>query len=211
MSRCPPWSCPGYRDEAHQEHAAQKAESQRNDICTASSIPEISHNSDSPDEDVSDAPPESLCIEEGDHILATSLMSCLEGFPSATFFSDTSPLEAFPSATIGASSTICQCLAEAFKAKSEVQSPPIPEYLTEFTFVFSKKSFNILPESKQWDHAVEIIPGSKASNCKVYPLLLPEQKELDAFLKENLDTGRIQPSKSSMASPVLFIKKNGSL
>ena len=59
MSRCPPRSCPGCRDEAHQEHAAQKAESQRNNICTASPIPEISHDSDSPDKDVSDAPPES--------------------------------------------------------------------------------------------------------------------------------------------------------
>ena len=106
----------------------------------------------------------------------TSLMSCLE---------------AFPSMTIGASSTISQCLAEAFKANCKVQSPPIPEYLTEFTSVFSKKSFDILPEPKQWDHAVKIIPGSKASNCKVYPLLPPEQKELDAFLKENLETGHI--------------------
>ena len=35
MSRCPPRSCPGCRDEVCQEHAAQKAESQRNDICTA--------------------------------------------------------------------------------------------------------------------------------------------------------------------------------
>jgi len=34
-----------------------------------------------------------------------------------------------------------------------------------------------------------------------------EQKELDQFLKENLETGRICPSKSPMASPVFFIKK----
>ena len=103
-------------------------------------------------------------------------------------------------------------LAEAFKANCEAQSPPIPEYLTEFTSIFSKKSFDILPEPKQWDHAVRIIPGSKASNCKVYLLSLPEQKELDAFLKENLETGRIQPSKSLMASLVFFIKKkDGSL
>ena len=138
MSRCPPWSCPGCRDEAHQEHATQKTKSWRNDICTAGPIPEISHNSDSPDEDVSDIPPESLCIEEGDRILATSLMLCLEGFPSVTFFSDTLPLEAFPSTTIGASSTISQHLAEAFKANFKAQSPPIPEYPTEFTSVFQE-------------------------------------------------------------------------
>jgi len=39
-----------------------------------------------------------------------------------------------------------------------------------------------------------------------------EQKELDAFLEENLRTGRIRLSKFPMAAPVFFIKKkNGSL
>jgi len=38
-------------------------------------------------------------------------------------------------------------------------------------------------------------------------LALTEQKELGQFLKENLETGRIRPSKSPMASPVFFIKK----
>jgi len=39
-----------------------------------------------------------------------------------------------------------------------------------------------------------------------------EQEELDAFLEENLHTGRIQPSKSPITAPVFFIKKkDGSL
>jgi len=39
-----------------------------------------------------------------------------------------------------------------------------------------------------------------------------EQEELDAFLEENLRTGRIRPSKSPIAVPVFFIKKkDGSL
>ena len=55
-------------------------------------------------------------------------------------------------------------------------------------------------------------PGSKPTGCKIYPLSLVEQKELDAFLKENLETGQIQPSKSLMSSLVFFIKKkDGSL
>ena len=59
---------------------------------------------------------------------------------------------------------------------------------------------------------MELIPRSKPSSCKVYPLSPPKQKELDAFLKENLETGRIRPSKSLMSSPVFFIKKkDGSL
>ena len=52
--------------------------------------------------------------------------------------------------------------------------------------------------------------GEKASNCKVYPLAPTEKKELDQFLKENLETCRIRLSKSPMASPVFFIKKKDS-
>jgi hypothetical protein len=64
---------------------------------------------------------------------------------------------------IRAFSTISQHLAEAFKPNSKVDSPLILEYLKEFTSVFSKNSFDILLEPREWDHAIEIIPGSKAS------------------------------------------------
>ena len=111
---------------------------------------------------------------------------------------------------IHASSTISQQLAEAFQTNTEAATP-VPEYLKEFTLVFSKQTFDILLEPKEWDHAVELIPGSKPSRCKIYPLSPAEQKELDAFLKENLETGWIWPSKSPMSSPVFFIKKDGSL
>ena len=58
---------------------------------------------------------------------------------------------------------------------------PIPDYLKEFTSVFSKQSFDALLESREWDHAMELIPGSKPSGCKIYPLSPAEQKELDIF------------------------------
>jgi len=45
-----------------------------------------------------------------------------------------------------------------------------------------------MPYQKIRDHAVELIPGEKASNCKIYLLAPTEQKELDQFLKENLET-----------------------
>ena len=44
-------------------------------------------------------------------------------------------------------------------------------------------------------------------DCKIYPLNPQEQKELDKFLKEQLETGRIRSSKSPMASPFFFVKK----
>ena len=107
-------------------------------------------------------------------------------------------------------------MAEAFKQNqsspnTEKGTPAlaegIPTHLRELSAVFSKESFDVLPDPKPWDHAIELIPGGAPSGCKVYPLSPSKQKELDAFLKENLETGRIQPSKSSMASPVFFIKK----
>ena len=71
-------------------------------------------------------------------------------------------------AEIQATSSVSQRLAEAFKCNSEASAPSgrsVPEYLKEFDSVFSKESFDALPESKKWDHAVELIPGEKASNC----------------------------------------------
>jgi len=54
--------------------------------------------------------------------------------------------------------------------------------------VFAKEDFDILPEHRQWDHAIELIPGSEPKSSKVYPLFPVEQKELDSFLEENLRT-----------------------
>ena len=115
------------------------------------------------------------------------------------------------SAEIQTTSTISQRLAEAFKRNSEPVASDVRsdllKYLREFEDVFSKESFDVLPETKLWDHAIEIIPGAEPTGCKVYPLSPSEQRELDVFLQENLDTGHIRPSKSPMASPVFFIKK----
>ena len=54
---------------------------------------------------------------------------------------------------------------------------------------------------------IELIPDVKLANCKVYPIAPNEQAELDEFLRKNLTSGHIHPSKSPMASPVFFIKK----
>jgi len=87
-----------------------------------------------------------------------------------------------------------------------------PDYIRGFKSVFAKKDFDVLPEHRQWDHAIELIPGSEPKSSKVYPLSPVEQKKLDSFLEENLRTGRIRPFKSPMAAPVFFIKKkDGSL
>lgn len=76
----------------------------------------------------------------------------------------------------------------------------VKEYIKEYKDVFSANEFDQLPQRRPWDHVIEMTPGFKPVDCKVYPLNPQEQKALDEFLEENLRTGRIRPSKSPMAS-----------
>jgi len=113
-----------------------------------------------------------------------------------------------------AASMTSQKLAEGAHRFVEARREPFipPNCIRGFKSVFAKENFNILPEHRQWNHAIELVPGSEPKSSKVYPLSLVEQKELDTFLEENLHTGQIRPSKSPMAALVFFIKKkDGSL
>jgi len=117
---------------------------------------------------------------------------------------------------IRASTTTSQRLAEAHAKLSQTPGwgfrEIVPEHLHKFEDIFNKDAFDTLPEHKRWDHAIELHPGSESKACKVYPVSPNEQSGLDAFIDENLASGRIRPSKSPMASPVFFIKKkDGSL
>jgi len=109
-------------------------------------------------------------------------------------------------------SMISQKLAEGACQASEMRKGllTLPDCVKGFKSVFAKEDFDILPEHRQWDHAIELIPGLEPKSSKVYPLSLVEQKELDSFLEENLCTRQICPSKSPMAAPVFFIKKKDS-
>ena len=90
-----------------------------------------------------------------------------------------------------ATSTISQKLVEGACRASETQKGliPLPNCTKGFESVFAKEDFDILLDHKQWDHAIELIPGSEPKSSKVYPLSPVEQKELDFFLEENLHTG----------------------
>jgi len=111
-------------------------------------------------------------------------------------------------------STTSQKLAEGAHRSVEAQKEPfiLPDYVRGFESIFAKEDFDVLPEHRQWDYAIELILGSEPKLPKVYLLSPVEQKKLDSFLKENLHTRQIRPSKSPMAAPVFFIKKkDGSL
>ena len=112
---------------------------------------------------------------------------------------------------IRAKSNFATDIAEA-NQKKQTWEEIVPKHYLPYKEVFEKQTFDQLLPRQLWDHAIKLIPNAKMMDCKIYPLNLMEQKQLDEFLKEQLETGRIQSSKSPMASPFFFVKKkDGSL
>jgi hypothetical protein len=98
-------------------------------------------------------------------------------------------------------------IAQESKKTFTTWQDSVPSIFQSFTSVFAKDSFDALPDRHKWDHAIDLIPDAEPKDCKVYPLAVGEQEELDIFLEENLKGGKIHPSQSPMASPFFFIKK----
>jgi len=76
--------------------------------------------------------------------------------------------------------------------------------------VFGKKQSERMPTRKLWDHAIDVKEGFVLQKGKVYPLSREEREEVREFVKEQLQKGYIQPSKSPQTAPVFFVgKKDG--
>ena len=80
----------------------------------------------------------------------------------------------------------------------------VPRDLHEYLDVFNDEKANRFPESKIWDHKIEMKEGFEPKSFKNYNLSPAEQNELDKFLKENLDKGYIRPFKISNGIPILL-------
>ena len=98
--------------------------------------------------------------------------------------------------------------AEANSKKPELTPEQlVPKEYHEYLDVFNEEKANRYPESRPWDHKIEMKTGFEPKSFKTYNLTPEEQSELDKFLKENLDKGYIKLSESPMASPFFFVKK----
>ena len=146
-----------------------------------------------PDED-DQSGEQSLSLEEGDRLFVTTYRP--------------------RPATVNATSTVSQRIAESAQlARGFANNSPtpmktlLPAVFWEFADVFTKASFDTLPEHREWDHAIELVESPKTTHRKLYPLSPAEQTELDKFLEEHLSSGRIRPSKSPIAAPFFFVKK----
>jgi hypothetical protein len=78
--------------------------------------------------------------------------------------------------------------------------------------VFSKQESFHLPTRKPWDYKIDLKPDAALKRSRAYPLSPQETEALKEYLKENLEKGYIQKSKSPISAPMFFVpKKNGSL
>jgi len=181
MTRCLPRCCVGCQADCKAEWNAKREDTERINTCWTGPFPAFIKDDD--EEDKTEPTPEQSPdleadfldepLEEGNRIWATGL------FPQAEH--------------ICATTTVSQQLAEGFRQNSQPvdHEKHIPPHLCDFHSVFSKDSFDELPGTMPWDHAVELTPDASPKSCKVYPLSASEQKELDTFLKENLESGQI--------------------
>jgi Reverse transcriptase (RNA-dependent DNA polymerase) len=88
----------------------------------------------------------------------------------------------------------------------------VPAEYHKYLYIFSKEKAHCFPESRPWDHKIEMKEGFEPKSFKSYNLTPAEQIKLDKFLKENLEKGYIWPSQSPMASLLFFVsKKDGKL
>ena len=113
-----------------------------------------------------------------------------------------------------AKTTVGQQLAEQATDKTvRTWDQIVPSQYHQHARVFSETVAHRFPNSREWDHAIDLKTDAPSTmDCKVYPLSPGEDIVLQTFLLENLTKGYIQPSKSPYAFPFFFIKKkNGDL
>jgi hypothetical protein len=91
-------------------------------------------------------------------------------------------------------------------------NPLVPSHYQEYWDVFSEKEATRLPKRKKWDMPIDLeIPPEefekKIGKGRIYAMTQDERKELDEWVKDQLNKGYIRPSRSPIAAPVFFIPK----
>ncbi|EEB92947.1 hypothetical protein MPER_08468 [Moniliophthora perniciosa FA553] len=100
-----------------------------------------------------------------------------------------------------------QTLAHATKKKKNLWKNLIPPYLLDYRKHFEKGAAELSPESRPYDHVIELRPDFKPINKPIYKLDATQTKLMEEFIEENLRKDYIRPSTSPIASPFFFVAK----
>ena len=86
----------------------------------------------------------------------------------------------------------------------------VPHEYWDYLDVSSKSKSECMPLRKPWDHGIDLKEDFPPKKGRLIPLSVDEQKEVEAFLDDQLSKGYIWPSNSQQTSPVSFVlKKDG--
>jgi hypothetical protein len=83
----------------------------------------------------------------------------------------------------------------------------IQEKFQQYIKVLGKELADKLPDDKPYDHAIDLKDGEQPPWGPMYPLNEMELQALRDYLKEMLEFGKIRPSKSPTAAPIIFVPK----
>ena len=100
------------------------------------------------------------------------------------------------------------CLTTELKSvKSVKYTASLERLLEEYQDVFPLDLPDGLPPSRDVDHPIDLLPGSKPVSRPPYRLSHSEALEVERQLAEYLKKGFIRPSSSPWAAPILLVKK----
>ena len=86
----------------------------------------------------------------------------------------------------------------------------VPHEYWEYLDVFSRLKSECMPLRKPRNHGIDLKENFPPKKGQLIPLLVAEQKVVEAFLDDQLSKGCIRPSNSQQTSLVLFVpKKDG--
>jgi hypothetical protein len=75
-------------------------------------------------------------------------------------------------------------IEENSKKMDKMDEQLVPAEYHKYLDIFSKEKAYHFPESRPWDHKIEMKEGFEPKSFKNYNLTLAEQSELDKILKE---------------------------
>ncbi|KAI3359440.1 hypothetical protein L3Q82_002948 [Scortum barcoo] len=78
--------------------------------------------------------------------------------------------------------------------------------------VFNKVKATSLPPHREWDCAIDLLPGAPIPKARLYSISGPERKAMEEYIESSLRSGIIRPSSSPARTGFFFVgKKDGSL
>eukprot|EP00833_Pecoramyces_ruminatium_P008925 jgi/Orpsp1_1/1182957/evm.model.c7180000083281.1 len=87
----------------------------------------------------------------------------------------------------------------------------IEQYYSDLKIIFEKNEAEKLPPHRDYDIAIELIPGGQLYFGPTYSLTVKELEALREYIKDNLRKHFIRKSRSPAGAPVLFVKKRDDL